>query len=94
MKLVTFGINKDRNLIIQFPVFEQPYTQQLLKLYQIERAPVSIVDQNKHANSYTYLQIDRPYIALNSETYILIRRKNSEHAKRLDMNFTVKNFFW
>ena len=27
MKLVTFGIDKDRNLIIQFPVFIQPYTQ-------------------------------------------------------------------
>ena len=27
MKLVTFGIDKDRNLIVQFPVFIQPYTQ-------------------------------------------------------------------
>ena len=30
MKLVTFGIDRDRNLIIQFPVFIQPYTQQPL----------------------------------------------------------------
>ena len=28
MQLVTFGIDKDKNLIIQFPVFVQPYTQQ------------------------------------------------------------------
>ena len=28
MKLVTFGINKNRNLIVQFPVFVQPYAQQ------------------------------------------------------------------
>ena len=27
MKLVTFGIDKDRNLIIQFPVFIKPCTQ-------------------------------------------------------------------
>ena len=27
MKLVTFGIDEERNLIIQFPVFIQPYTQ-------------------------------------------------------------------
>ena len=27
MQLVTFGIDKDMNLIIQFPVFIQPYTQ-------------------------------------------------------------------
>ena len=32
MQLVTFGINKDKNLIIQFPVFIQPYTQQPLVL--------------------------------------------------------------
>ena len=30
MKLVTFGIDTERNLIIQFPVFIQPYTQQPL----------------------------------------------------------------
>ena len=46
MKLVTFGIDTDRNLIIQFPVFVQPYTKQPLILYQIERAPVPIVDKN------------------------------------------------
>ena len=33
MKLVTFLIDRDRNLIIQFPVFMQPYTQQPLILY-------------------------------------------------------------
>ena len=26
MKLVTFGIDRKRNLIIQFPIFVQPYT--------------------------------------------------------------------
>ena len=28
MQLATFGIDRDKNLIIQFPVFIQPYTQQ------------------------------------------------------------------
>ena len=67
MKLVTFGIDKDGNLIIQFPVFIQPYTQQPLILYQVETVPVLIVDQNKQADSYTHLQIDRTYINLNLE---------------------------
>ena len=53
MKLVTFGIDKKRNLIIQFPIFVQPYTQQPLILYQIEMAPVPTVDKNTNANSYT-----------------------------------------
>ena len=33
MQLVTFGIEKDKNLIIQFPVFIQPYTPQPVILY-------------------------------------------------------------
>ena len=49
MKLVTFGIDKDRNLITQFPVFIQPYTQQPLILYQIETVLVPIIDQNIQA---------------------------------------------
>ena len=32
MKLVTFGIDRKRNLIIQFPIFVQPYTQQCFDL--------------------------------------------------------------
>ena len=55
MKLVTFGIDKERNIIIQFPVFKQTYTQQLLILYQMETVPVPITDQNKQAHSYTHL---------------------------------------
>ena len=46
MQLVIFGIDKDRNLIIQFPVFIQPYTQQPLVLYQLKTVPVPILDQN------------------------------------------------
>ena len=44
MKFVTFCIDRDRNLIIQFPVFIQPCTQQPLILYQIEMVPVPIID--------------------------------------------------
>ena len=50
----------------------QPYTQQPLILYQIETVPVPIVNQNTQAHSHTQLQIEKPYIALNSETYISI----------------------
>ena len=41
-KLITFGIDSKRNLIIQFPIFVQPYTQEKLTLYQIETVPVPI----------------------------------------------------
>ena len=70
MKLVTFGPNEERNLIVQFPVFIQPYIQQQLRLYQIEVVLVSIIDLNIKVHLYRHLQVDRPYIALYSETYI------------------------
>ena len=41
MKQIPFGIDRDRNLIIQFPVFIQPYMQQPLILYQIENSTSS-----------------------------------------------------
>ena len=47
MKLVTFDIDQDRNLIIQFPVFVQPYTQKPLTLYQVETMPVPILDMEE-----------------------------------------------
>ena len=56
MKLVTFGIDQDRNLIIQFSAFVQPYTQKPLTLYQVETIPVPILDMNKRADSYTGLE--------------------------------------
>ena len=76
MKLITFSIIGERNLIVQFPVFIPPYIQQQLILYQIEMVPVSITDLNKQALFYIPLQIDRPYILLNSETCISLRHQN------------------
>ena len=38
----------------------QPYTQQPLTLYQLERVPVPIIDKNTKPDSYTQLQIKKP----------------------------------
>ena len=58
LKLITFGIDQNRNLIIQFPVFVQTYTQKPLTPYQVETIPVLILDMNKRADSYTWIRID------------------------------------
>ena len=92
MQLVAFGIDKDRCPIIQFPVLIQPYTQQPLILYQLETAPIPILDQYDKTQSYMQLQIRKPYITLNSETYISLRLQELKHVKGLVMNFTVRNF--
>ena len=91
MELVTFGIDENRNLIIQFLIFVHPYTQWQLTLYQIETAPVTIIDQNKQAHSSTHMQIDRPYIALNSETYISLRQQELTTCKKIGYKFYCKD---
>ena len=93
MKLVTFGIDRKRNLIIQFPIFVQPYTQQPLILYQLETVPVLIIDKNTKANSYAELQIKKPYIALNSETYINIQQQEFATCKRMGYKFYHEELF-
>ena len=46
VQLVTFGINKDKKSFNTISVSMQPYTQQPLILYQLEKVPVPIIDQN------------------------------------------------
>ena len=72
MKLVTFGMDEKRNLIVQFPVFVQPYAQRRLVMYQIETVPIPVLDRNDQAQSYTQLKISKPYAVLNTETYITL----------------------
>ena len=87
MELVSFGIDDQRNLKIQFPVFVHPHNQQHLTLYQLETVPVPIIDENEKAQSYTYLQLKKPYIALNSETCISLRIQDLETCKRIGYEF-------
>ena len=70
LQLVTFGIDRDMNLIIQFLVLIQPFIQKPLILYQLETVPVLILDTNTEAQSHTHLQVSKQYLVLNTETYI------------------------
>ena len=56
-------------------------------LYQLETVPVPILDQNIKAQSYTHLRIDKPYIALNSETYISLRQQELRSCKKIGYVF-------
>ena len=92
MKLVIFSIDKKRNLIIHFPIFVQPYTQQPLILYQLETVQVPVIDKNTKADTYMQLQITKPYITLNTETYINIRQQELATCKKIGYEFYCKDF--
>ena len=93
MQLVTFGINSDMNLVIQFPVFIQPYMQKPLILYYLETVPAPVLGQNIKAQSYKHLRIKKPYIALNSETYISLRQEELRSCKKIGYEFYCKELF-
>ena len=93
MQLVTFGIDKYKNLIIQFLIFIQPYTQQPLILYQLETVPVPVIDQNVRAHSYIHLQVAKPYITVNSEIYISLWQQELRTCKRIGYEFYCEELF-
>ena len=93
MKFVTFGIDDQINLIIQCSVFIQPYIQQHLTLYQMETVPVPIIDGNKQVQSYTYLKVKKPYIALSSETNISLKTQELTTCKKIVYEFCCEELF-
>ena len=93
MQLVTFGIDRDMNLIIQFPVFIQPFIQKPLILYQLETVPVPILDSNTEAQSYICLQVSKPYLALNSETYISLTHQELQSCKKIGNEYYCEEHF-
>ena len=93
MPLVTFGVDRNMNLVIQFPIFIQPYIQEPLLLYQIETIPVPILDTNTEANSYTHLHMNKPYIVLNKETYISLTNQELRSCKIVGKMFYCKELF-
>ena len=93
MKLVTFGVDSQNNLIIQFPVFVQPYLQTKLTLYQIETVPLPILDTGNKIQSYAQLKIEKPYITLNVETYISICSQELNTCKRIGYEYFCEELF-
>ena len=93
MKLVMFGIDYQKNWIIQFPVFVQPYTQTKLTLCQVETVPVPILDSGNKVQSYTQLKIEKPSIALNDEMYITIHPQELRNCKGIGYEYFCEELF-
>ena len=93
MKLVMFGKDHQRNLIVQFPMFVHPYTQERLIMYQIETVPVPILDKNEQVQSYTELKIENPYITLNEETYIMLCAQELKMCKKIGYEYYCEDLF-
>ena len=48
---------------------------------------------NERADSYTWIRIDKPYIALNPETYISIGMEQLRTCKRISYEYYCEELF-
>ena len=55
--------------------------------------PVLILGMNKRADSYTWIRIDKPYIALNPDTYISIHSEELRTCKRIGYEYYCEELF-
>ena len=71
----------------------QLYIQKPLILYQLETVPVPILDTNMEAQSFTHLHVNKPYIALNTETYITLTQQELRSCKKICNEFYCEELF-
>ena len=62
-------------------------------MYQIETVQVLILDQNEKVQSYTQLKIDKPYIALDTKTYITPRMQELHTCKKIGYEYYCEELF-
>ena len=94
MKLVTFAVDQQtHSLIVTFPVFIQDFRRPPLSLFEIETVPVPIPDKNVKADSYTQVQIGKPYIAVGSEYYIELRMTEMIMCRSIRFNYYCEELF-
>ena len=93
MKLVTFSIDDNKDLVVTFPIFVKQYTTQPMVLYEIETVPVPIIDKNKEDDSYSEVQIHKPYLATNQNYYIQMRIQELRMCKSIRYEYYCEELF-
>ena len=59
----------------------------------METVSVPILDTNIEAQSYTHLKVRKPYLALNSETYISLTHQELRSCKKIGNEFYCEELF-
>ena len=62
-------------------------------MYQIETVPVPILEQNEQVHTYTELKIEKPYIALNKELYIMLCTQELKMCKKIGYEYYCEELF-
>ena len=93
MKLATFGLDSDGNIVVAFPVFVKYHASEPKTLYEIETVKVPIPNQNKEADSYSEVKYSQPYLAINNDYYIQLRIQELCMCKQIRHMYYCKELF-
>ena len=93
MKLATFGVDTDGNMIVAFPVFVKDHTSKPKTLYEIETVKVPIPDHNKAADSYSEVKYSKPYLAINDDYYIQLQIQELRMCKQIRHTYYCEELF-
>ena len=93
MKLATFGVDQDNNMIIAFPIFVKDHTSKPKTLYEIENVKVPIPDKNEAADSYSEVRYSKPYLAFNDDYYIQLRIQELRMCKQIRHTYYCEEIF-
>ena len=89
MKLVTFAVDREIHaLVVSFPVFIKDYQKPSLTMFEVETVAVPILDKNNRADSYTKVDIHKPYIAAGDIYYIQL------HMTELIMCTSIRYLYY
>ena len=93
MELVTFGVDVNKSLVITFPIFIKPIHSEPFTLYEIETVDVPVDDLNPSLNSFTRVQINKPYLAANSHHYIQLQIQELHMCKVIQKDYFCEELF-
>ena len=93
MKLATFGVDHENNMIIAFPIFVKDHTSKPKTLYEIETVKVSMPNKNKAASSYSEVKYSKPYLAINNDYYIQLRIHELRMCKQIRHTYYCEELF-
>ena len=93
MELVTFGVDRNKSLVITFPIFIKPVQSEPLVLYEIETVDVPVEDMNPTLDSFTRVKISKPYLAANSHNYIQLQIQELHMCKVIQRDYFCEELF-
>ena len=93
MKMVTFGVSNERELVITFPVLIKQAHIKPLDLYDFETIPVPVKDRNPDLNTYTRITPVKPYLAVSQAHYIELKTEELRMCKTIHFKYYCEEIF-